>query len=174
MKFFSGFALKNEQNFFTPFIKGGEFEVVGFSYGAIKALKYAQSELQNFRRIDRFVLLSPAFFQTKEESFKRLQLRAFQKNKERYLKNFLKSCFAPYEMKSVEQNSHDGLEELEELLWYEWSKADLLELQSRGVVVEVYLGGLDSIIDAKGAFEFFKDVADVTFLKKANHFLQIA
>ena len=37
----------------------------------------------------------------------------------------------------------------------------------------VYLGGEDKIIDVEAAREFFLHVATVTYIKNANHFLQI-
>jgi hypothetical protein len=41
----------------------------------------------------------------------------------------------------------------------------------RGINIEVYLGGEDKIIDVTGAREFFLEVATVTYIKDANHFL---
>ena len=64
-------------------------------------------------------------------------------------------------------------EELKELLEYEWSMHMFRTLQKKGVKIEVYLGGKDKIIDAKGAYDFFLDVATVTYIKDANHFLQL-
>ena len=171
MRFYSGFMLQNEESLFSSWIEEGEFFLYGFSYGAIKAFEEALKDIEAFRRVDRLVLFSPAFFQSREEGFKKLQLRAFSKNKERYVQNFLNNCFAPYAMQKI-YRKEDTLEDLQKLLYYEWSLDDLLRLKERGVVIEVYLGGLDQIIDVQGAYAFFKDVANVTFFKEANHFLQ--
>ena len=126
--------------------------------------------LRSFERVDRLVLLSPAFFQTRSEAFKKLQLRSFKKDPTNYVKNFLKSCFAPYEQQNV-MIKEEKIEDLQKLLYFEWSADELLWLKEQGVRVEVYLGGEDRIIDVEGAYEFFKDVADVTLFKEANHFL---
>ena len=118
MKFFSGFSLQNESYLFQRYRDNSHYCVSGFSYGAIKALRYAQEQLNNNKRLDRVQLFSPAFFQESSEKFKRLQLLSYKKNKELYLKTFLTSCFKPYEQKIV-QHSHSNYEELEELLYYE-------------------------------------------------------
>jgi predicted esterase len=77
MIYFSGFCFQNEQILFENFLLKNDFTVAGFSYGAIRAFEYA---LKNRHRIDTLQLFSPAFFQDKSESFKKLQLLAFQKN----------------------------------------------------------------------------------------------
>ena len=172
MKFYSGFFLQNEEYFFAHLMHKSDFCIYGFSYGAIKAFEEAKKRLLAFERIDRLVLFSPAFFQTKSEAFRKLQLRSFKGDQKSYVENFLGGCFAPYEKMDV-QTKEDSEEDLKKLLYFEWSGDELLRLQEQGVVIEVYLGGEDRIIDAKGAYEFFKDVADVTLIKEANHFLQI-
>lgn len=148
-----------------------DFYVYGFSYGAIKAFETVKKEVGEGRRVDRLILLSPAFFQTKPKSFKRLQIKAYKADATRYLHNFLESCFAPYTRADV-QTKLDTIEDLQTLLEYEWSLSELTQIQKRGVKIEVYLGEKDEIIDAKAAFAFFTQVADVTYIKGANHFLQ--
>ncbi len=172
MKFYSGFSLKNEAYFFNDYIKETEYTVCGFSYGAIKAFKDVKEQLYSQKRVDTLQLFSPAFFQTKNDKFKRLQMLAYSKNRKVYMKQFIDSCFAPYQHKILEyqKNTH---QELEELLNYKWIFDELQVLVDKGVVIEVYLGGEDKIIDAQGAREFFLDVATVTYIKNANHFLQL-
>ena len=172
MKFFSGFSLKNEEIFFDVYICKSDFSVCGFSYGAIKAFEYVLKQLKKGKRVDRLQLFSPAFFQSKDEKFKRLQLMAYRKNKDVYLQQFINACFLPYERKDVER-SVTVLEELEELLYYEWDIKKLHILKNNGVTIEVYVGGKDRIVDAQDVKEFFLDVATVTYIKEANHFLQI-
>ncbi len=171
MKFFSGFSLQNESYLFQRYRDDSHYCVGGFSYGAIKALRYAQEQLKNNKRLDRVQLFSPAFFQGTSEKFKRLQLLSYKKNKELYLKTFIKSCFKPYEHKIVQQ-SHSSYEELEELLYYVWDEKVLEDLVSQGVVIEVYLGAKDNIIEASRAKEFFLEYSCVTLIQEANHFLQ--
>ncbi len=171
MPYFSGFSLTNESYLFNAFIDKSQYSVSGFSYGAIGALKYVLNELDKGNRIDRLQLLSPAFFQTKNIKFKKLQLMGYRKNKDIYLKQFLKSCFTPYERKIV-QTADNTIEELEELLLYEWDREDLQKVLNKGVVIEVYLGGKDAIIDVEEAKVFFINYATLTYIKDANHFLQ--
>ena len=171
MKFFSGFSLKNEQAFFSEYIKEDDYSVVGFSYGSIKALEEVLRLLEVGERVDTLQLLSPAFFQTKEEKFRRLQLLSYKKNSALYLKQFLRGCFTPFGLQSVEHIETQS-EELEELLYHVWSEKDFVLLEQSGVKVEIYLGGEDKIIDVQAAREFFKNVGTLTYIKQANHFLQ--
>ena len=170
MQFYSGFALKNEQHFFDPFVKESDYTIAGFSYGAIKAFAAALTAVQKGMRVDTLQLFSPAFFQSKDAKFKRLQLMAYRKNEDEYLRQFTNACFLPYERRDVE-HAVTVLEELEELLMYAWDKDALQALVKRGVVIEVYLGGADQIVDSASAQEFFLDVATVTYVKNGNHFL---
>ena len=171
MQFFSGFSLKNEKYLFRDYLHENDFCVSGFSYGAIKALSFTLKAIENGQRIDTLQLFSPAFFQSKDEKFKRLQLMSYKKNKEKYLNQFLATCFSPYDLKIVEQCETE-LEELRELLEYKWSLGTLHELENLGIKIEVYLGGMDAIVDVKSVESFFKEVATVTYIKEANHFLQ--
>lgn len=171
MKFYSGFSLKNEAHFFDELINKSDYSVCGFSYGAIKAFEDVKKRLDEGKRVDTLQLFSPAFFQTKTKEFKRLQLMAYRRNEEVYLRQFINSCFSPHEKREVE-HSVTVIDELEELLEYEWSLPDMQEITDKGVKIEVYLGSEDAIIDAEGAREFFKQVATVTYIKNANHFLQ--
>jgi len=172
MKFFSGFSLQNESYLFQKYINNSEYTVCGFSYGAIKAFNYVNEQLKLGRRVDKLQLFSPAFFQTKNDKFKRLQMLAHSKNRLEYMKQFIDSCFDPYEKKIVEFKESTK-DELDELLNYEWNMDDLRKLSDKGLHVEVYLGGEDKIIDVVGAREFFLEVSTVTYVKNANHFLQL-
>ena len=171
MKFFSGFSLQNEEHFFDLFILKSDFTVSGFSYGAIKAFEFTCKALEAGKRVDTLQLFSPAFFQSRDEKFKRLQSMAYRKNEEVYLQQFINACFLPYEREDVER-CETTLEELNELLYYEWDIEKLRALQNSGVIIEVYLGQKDQIVDADAAKAFFLDVATVTYIKDANHFLQ--
>lgn len=173
MKFYSGFSLKNEQSYLYEYINSSEYSVSGFSYGCIKALKYTQEQLKGGKRVDMLQLFSPAFFQNKDEKFKRLQLMSYKKSEQNYLKNFIGLCFAPYSEKKVEHTDTTA-DTLYELLNYKWDIKELIELKNMGVAIEVYLGGEDKIIDAKDAKEFFLQVATVTYINSANHFLQVS
>lgn len=171
MQFYSGFSLKNEQHFFDAYTNRSDYAVCGFSYGAIKAFEFVKERLELKKRVDTLQLFSPAFFQTKEEKFKKVQLMAYRKSRDLYLSEFLKSCFLPYPKKSVEPRE-SSVEELEELLSFEWNIQELKTLAQKGVKIEVYLGGEDKIIDIEAAREFFLEVATVTYIREANHFLQ--
>lgn len=172
MKFYSGFSFSNEKDLFKTYIKNSEYTVCGFSYGAIKAFEDVQEKLKNSQRVDTLQLFSPAFFQTKSEKFKRVQTISYAKNERVYLDQFIAKCFSPYEVKNLRQRKTSS-QELEELLYYEWSLEELVELESKGVAIEVYLGGKDAIVDTRAAQEFFLELATVTYIKNANHFLQI-
>lgn len=168
MRFYSGFALSGDQHFFDPYLKHSDYTVAGFSYGAIKAAQYVADSRE---RIDTLQLFSPAFFQTKKESFRRLQMGGYFKDAERYLENFLTSCFAPSPVAPISLGSNDA-ESLQELLYFEWTYSLMECIRAKGTIIEVYLGLDDQVIDVAGAREFFLPYATVTSIKRANHFLQ--
>jgi len=167
MIFYSGFSLRDDKVFFKSFLKDSEYCVAGFSYGAIKALLHVS---QSKTRIDTLQLFSPAFFQDKSEKFKRLQLMAYKRNSEAYLKQFMQSCFAPYKQ-SQTLHIENNTDELYELLYYEWPANILKDIIDRGINIEVYLGEKDSIINTNVAKEFFLPFATTYYIKNANHFL---
>lgn len=168
MRFYSGFALENDHIFFEKFLKKSEYSVAGFSYGAIKAVHYA---IESNERIDTLQLFSPAFFQTKKESFRRLQMGGYLKDPEQYLKNFITSCFAPYPIAPMDFGENNA-ESLRELLYFEWNCELMETIRAKGIRIEVYLGLEDQVIDVLGAREFFLPFATVTTIKRGNHFLQ--
>ncbi len=171
MQFYSGFSLIREEYLFDKYLDNSAYCISGFSYGAIKAFKEVQKCLESGKRVDTLQLLSPAFFQTNSTKFKRLQKLAYSKNRLEYMKQFIDSCFKPYEKKIIEYKKSTK-EELDELLNYIWDLHELQKLVDKGVKIEVYLGSFDAIIDAHGAKEFFLQVSTVTYIKNANHFLQ--
>ena len=169
MHYFSGFCLLKEEELFDFWLDSSDFTVAGFSYGAIKALDYA---LNCKGRVDRLILLSPAFFNDKDEKFKRLQLLYFNKDNKIYIDNFVKNITFGSNIDIKKYLKEGSKEELEELLFYTWDINKLKELKNRGVTIEVVLGGKDKIIDAKKAKEFFEDIATVYYIKDANHLLR--
>ncbi|MCL4432172.1 MAG: pimelyl-ACP methyl ester esterase BioV [Epsilonproteobacteria bacterium] len=168
MTFYSGFSLTNDRRFFEQFLRESDYTVAGFSYGAIKAALHA---VNSKSRIDTLQLFSPAFFQTKKSSFKRLQLTAFSTDSQSYLLRFLEGCFAPYWVEEVEIKT-GTVDELDELLNFVWDDELIQKIVDKGIKIEVYLGFEDKIIDVSGAKEFFLPSATVTTVRRGNHFLQ--
>ena len=166
--YFNGFALRDEEHFFDAYLARGEYTLSGFSYGAIKAFEEAR---QRSRRIDTLQLISPAFFQSKSEKFKRLQLMGYRKAGDAYIKKFTENCFLPYALQEVAYANHT-VEALEELLHYSWKEEALQALVAKGTRIEVYLGSEDRITDVEAAYAFFLPYATVHLIKGANHFLQ--
>lgn len=166
--FFNGFCLKNEKELFNEYLIQNDFTISGFSYGAQKAFEYT---LNTKKRVDLLQLFSPAFFQDKDKKYKRLQLMFFKKDANEYANNFLKNC--GFSKKVAEQYFElEAYEELEALLNYIWDKKKLEILINRGTKIEVYLGKKDKIIDSEIAKEFFKDYAEVYYIKEKGHILQ--
>ncbi|QKF73230.1 hypothetical protein AFAEC_1063 [Aliarcobacter faecis] len=166
--FFSGFCFSNECELFLDYLEKNDFTISGFSYGAIKAI---QKALKSETRVDKLQLFSPAFFQTKDEKFKKMQLMFFKKDEEQYIKNFLGNVKSPI-YKDIDKYFQKGnIEELKELLEFVWSKDDLKKLNSKGVKIEVFLGAKDLIIDSNEAKDFFKDFATVYYFKDKGHLL---
>ena len=169
MVFFSGFCFKNEKELFSDWLVEGDFVVAGFSKGAIEAFEYAYSKKE---RVDRLILLSPAFFQMERDSFKKLQLKAFQKNRELYKQNFYNMCIGNSDIEISEYKADGDIEELRELLYYEWSIEKIEELQSRGVVIEVFIGSDDKIVNSTHSLEFFSNITHSWYIKGVGHLLR--
>ena len=168
MRYFSGFCLSNEEELFNFWLEKSDFAVAGFSYGAIKAFEYA---LNSKERIDRLILLSPAFFNDKDEKFKRLQLLYFDKDKKSYINNFLKNITLGANVDIKNYFKEGSKEELKELLYYKWNRDKLKELKNKDITLEVVLGGQDKIINTKAAKDFFEDFGVIYYIKEANHLL---
>ncbi len=169
MRYYSGFCLQNEQELFNENIIKSDFCISGFSYGAIKAVEYA---LNSDERIDKLQLFSPAFFNNKDDKYKRMQLMFFTKDKTSYINNFLQNVAYPKEL-DLSLYLHEGtFDELKELLYYEWKRDAIQSLINKGIFIEVYLGADDKIIDSALARNFFKDCGcEVYFIKNRGHIL---
>ena len=167
MKFFSGFCVDLEKEFFEEYIEEGEFVVAGFSYGAQKAVEYV---LNTPKRIDKLQLLSPAFFDYNEKLIK-LNLNAFRKDKKSYIKNFLsKAGIESIQVLSSKfrVSNKCSEEDLVKLFTFDWEKIK----EIKNIQIEIFLGEKDRIITLKKAYEFFKNYGDVYFIKDVNHFLK--
>jgi len=169
MKYFNGFSLKGEEVFFKEQLIESDYSVAGFSYGAQKALAYAYASTE---RIDRLILLSPAFFQNQKKSFIKTQLRYFKADEEAYRKQFLKNVVYPSTQDLTPYVTEGTYEALEELLSYVWDIKKIKELQAKGVVIEVFIGAEDKIVDTNESFAFFSGLVNCYFIKNVGHLLQ--
>lgn len=170
MRYFSGFSLRNEAELFNFWLPKSDYTVVGFSYGAIKAVEYL---LTTDKRVDRLILLSPAYFNTQSDTFKKMQLLYFKKDPQKYIETFLHNISSPCDIDLKRYlNKEDSAKELKELLYYQWSVEKLKRIQERGTTIEVILGGEDKIIDAKATKDFFEHYTTLYFIKEANHILR--
>ena len=167
-KYFSGFCFFEESELFKDYIIQNDFTVSGFSYGAVKAF---EDVLNSNKRVDKLQLFSPAYFQTKDEKFKRTQVMYFKKDANAYCQTFLSNVLSPLDLDISKYFKLGTIEQLEELLYYEWSEEKLQKLLDKGTKIEVYLGGVDKIIDSSKAKEFFKNFATVYYIKEKGHLL---
>ncbi len=171
MNYFSGFCLQNEDELFEDWLIRNDYTVAGFSYGAILALEYC---IRATHRVDRLLLFSPAFFQNKRESFINLQINSYKKNPKEYRQTFLSRAIGKANIDLNPYIKVGTLQELEELLRYRWEISKLETLIKKGIVIEIFLGKKDQIIDAKRALEFFSPIVSATYLfQNAGHFLKI-
>ena len=167
--FFSGFCFLDERELFESYLIKNDFTISGFSYGAIKAF---EEVLNNNVRVDRLQLFSPAFFQTQDTKYKRMQLMFFKKDSLGYSENFLKNVLFPrVDVDVLKYFKMGTFEELDELLNYEWSEEKLQKVIDMGTKIEVYLGSVDKIIDSHKAKEFFTKFATVYYIKEKGHLL---
>lgn len=169
MVYFNGFSLYNEEELFKEYAVQSDLCVAGFSYGAQKAFEYVYNSKE---RIDRLILLSPAFFQTQKPSFTRTQLRYFEAGQEAYVKQFLANVTFPSDLDLSNYVDVGTKEELEALLTYVWDEKKIQEVLDRGTTIEVFLGKDDKIINAQAAFDFFAPLTTTYFIKSVGHLLR--
>ncbi len=173
MRYFSGFSLSGEKGLFDEIVGPYEknpYVVAGFSYGAIKALEYAYSCRE---RVERLVLLSPAYFMGRPKVFVKTQRLYFKKDPSAYLDKFLENAAYPADKNLLLPFVTAGTsQELEELLTYPWPAEKMQEIAARGTVIETYLGARDKIVDAKEAHSFFKNLGDSYLFKQYGHILR--
>ncbi len=169
MRYFNGFSLYNEEELFKEYVVESDLCVAGFSYGAQKAFEYVYNSKE---RIDRLILLSPAFFQTQKKSFTRTQLRYFEAGQEAYVKQFLANVTFSSNLDLSNYLKVGTKEELESLLTYKWDENKIQKVLDRGTTIEVFLGIEDKIIDAQVAFSFFSPLVTTYFMKDMGHILK--
>ncbi len=168
MHYFNGFSLQDEEKYFQTFLLNSELSVAGFSYGAQKALEYVYKSKE---RVDRLILLSPAFFQTQKPSFLRTQLRYFEAGQEAYVKQFLQNVASPSNIDLSSCLNLGNKEELEALLTYVWEEDKIKEILNRGTVIEVFFGSEDKIIKVEDALDFFTSFTTTYYIKDVGHLL---
>ena len=169
MVYFNGFALQEEAHFFQEMLLESDYTVAGFSYGAQKAFEYVYT---TENRVDRLILLSPAFFQNHKKSFIRTQLRYYKADEKAYTEQFLKNVAYPSSRELNPYLSTASIEELDALLSYVWDKEKFKVLLDKGVKIEVFIGGKDKIVASQESFEFFSDLSTTYLFKEAGHLLQ--
>lgn len=169
MLYFNGFSLQNDHEHFKSYLVDSDLCVAGFSYGAQKAFDYVCNSKE---RIDRLILLSPAFFQSKKQSFIRTQLRYFEAGQDAYVDQFLKNTAYPSTTDLSAYLKIGSKEELEALLTYQWDEEKIKKVQEKGTVIEVFLGGKDKIIDARETLDFFAPLVTSYYIKDVGHLLR--
>ncbi len=169
MHYFHGFSLQGEEALFEEIIPQGEHTVAGFSYGAQEALEYAY---HTSNRVDRLILISPAFFQNQKSSFVRTQLRYFSSDKRAYIQQFAANVASPSSFSLDAYLQEGSKEELEALLSYVWDEQKIKTLEQKGTKIEVFIGKEDKIIDAHTAIDFFKPLVTLYIFNQAGHLLR--
>lgn len=171
MRYFGGFGFSDDMALFDEIIKsynlGLDYNILGFSYGAQKALSYA---LESKDRVEHLILFSPAFFNDKNEDFKRGQILAFKKNQKLYMRAFLNNIGFSTSLESYLKAP--AIDELESLLNYRFDEDSMLKMVEKGIKLSVFLGGRDRIIDVESAASFFSKYGVVYLFKEANHLLR--
>ena len=171
MTFFSGFGFKDEIELFEEFKVKSDFTLSGFSYGSIKAVEYA---LKNSDRIDLLQLFSPAYFTNLDFKIKNLQLKSYSKDPIKYMTKFYQNVLFPTQKRDIQRHKRQtSLEDLEKLLFYEWSSEKMQTLKDRGINIEVYLGTRDKIVDNQKSKKFFLEFATLFEIKNCGHLLQV-
>jgi len=170
MKYFNGFSLEREEKLFEDYIIDTKYSIVGFSYGTQRAFEYVYNNPNS--RVDRLILLSPAFFQNRKESFLKTQLLYFKKDTNEYIKNFIKNVIYPSNIDITPYIKKGTYKELKELLYYKWNPSKIEELIKRGITIEVFIGEKDKIVNSKESYPFFSDITTTYLLRNRGHLLK--
>jgi len=165
MRYYSGFGFWNEKELFRDYLEEGDFNIAGFSYGAQKALIDA---VHTNKRVNKLQLLSPAFF-PQNPKFAKLQINAFKKDKNSYIKKFIENVKYPKEIDISKYLDEVELYQLEEMFEFNWGLIEYAK--KKNIDIEVFIGEKDKIIDVKNGVEFFKKYAKVYFIKDVGHLL---
>ncbi len=168
VKFFNGFSLRGEETLFASYLNESDFTIAGFSYGAQLAF---EAVYHSDQRVEKLILLSPAFFQTEKKSYVRTQLRYFKQDRKSYIQQFLSNVAYPSSINLSPYMERGSSEALEALLRYQWDSEKIAEVLARGTQIEVYLGGKDKIINSEEAFAFFSELTMTYLIKDAGHLL---
>ncbi|ANV97400.1 hypothetical protein BBW65_00560 [Helicobacter enhydrae] len=167
--FFSGFCFQNEGVLFEHLANlQMPYSFSGFSYGSILAFRATLQSLKNHQRVQKLNLFSPAFFQNQSPAFLRMQILGYKQNPQNYIKKFLDLCHFNH------QNflKIGTLEELQDLLYFQWNPKDLEWLVAQGVEIEVFLGAKDQVICAESVRRFFTPFAQIRIYANHSHCLQ--
>ena len=168
MRYFNGFLLNGEERLLSSYLVDSEFTVAGFSYGAQEAFEYVYATKE---RIDRLILLSPAFFQTHKKSFIKTQLRYYKADSSAYTEAFLKNVTYPSALDLSPYLVQGEAAALESLLTYVWERERFLELLERGITIEVFIGSSDKIVESRESYAFFSNLTTTYLLKGHGHLL---
>lgn len=169
MKYFNGFCLEGEEIFFKEYLTDSAYTVAGFSYGAQKAFEYV-CEIE--QRVDRLILISPAFFQNHKKSFIKTQLRYFKADEVSYKENFLNNVVYPSTLSLDSYLAEGSYNELEALLSYVWDEDKIKKMISKGIIIEVFMGLEDKIVDAQKSHEFFSKLVPIYAFKDRGHLIK--
>lgn len=172
--FFSGFCLSGESELFDTYRIDNEVTVGAFSYGVqllIENIVNGTYQREQYKkRIDKIQLFSPSYFNDKDIKYKRMQLMYFKKDSQAYCDNFLRNC--GFDDKIKDKYFVEGtMEQLEDLLYYQWDEEKLQQIVDMGITIEVFLGSEDKIINSEKALEFFRKFGEVYFIKEKGHIL---
>jgi len=169
MRYFNGFSLEGEEVFFQDILLESDFSVAGFSYGAQLAFEYVYQNPSV--RVDRLLLISPAFFQDQKPSFIRTQLRYFKADPKGYGEKFLENVRYPSRVSLRPYFRQGSYESLASLLEYVWDPVKIQVLVDRGVIIEVFLGEADKIVRSDRSLDFFKPLVTTYYRKGVGHLL---
>jgi hypothetical protein len=169
-KFYSGFYLHDEFDLFKDYIEKSDFIFSAFSYGCIRLLE----DLNSYdKRVDKIQLFSPAYFGDKDDKFKNMQLKMFEKNEKLYIENFLKNCAYPSEYNLINYVRPSLKDDLEKLLFFDWNEILFQKIFEKrpNLEIEIFLGEKDKIISSNIAADFFRRYGNVYFFKEVGHII---
>ncbi|TLD81568.1 hypothetical protein LS68_000595 [Helicobacter sp. MIT 05-5293] len=166
MPYFGGFGLKGESALFKEILQDdmtNPYVAVGFDVGCVEALSYVQDCIRFKHRVQKLILLSPLFCPLLDS--------VDYENVQSYWALGVQPTHHFDTIKPYVQNHTPMLTKQHALFLFEWEKEMFDSLKKNGIEINVYLGGIDPLIESTEALDFFKAFASVWIYRHFAHLL---
>lgn len=166
MPYFGGFGLKGESGLFEEILQDdilNPYVAVGFDVGCVEALKYTEDCLKSQLRIQKLILISPLFCHLLDS--------VNYENVQNYWALSVQPTHCFDTIKPYVKNHKSMLTKQHFLFSFKWERKTFDILNKNGIEINVYLGGIDPLIESTKTLDFFKAFASVWIYRHYAHLL---